>query len=377
MSKGGPRLQNTGTQTTNQTQNTSGSFSNTQISEVPEWVRQAGQQLFGQASDMANNFANNPLLQQFMGQAGQIGSAAPGLFNQGAGMAGNARGGNFAQTAIEELLGLATGGPTINTNFSQGPITFERGAVRDVNHRNFTDYDINQYMNPYTQQVVDSTLADVDRNSRVAALQRGSAAQRAGAFGGSRHGVLDALAAGETAREVGNLTGRLRSDAFNAAAGLIGRDQAGSLTAQQSNQQADMQQLAAAAQAAAGQAAGINAANAQLQGNRLAALQAALSGGINLGGLDTSQGNTLAQLGLGAQGALQSGVNAAAMPFNMLQGLGGLLAGIPIDRTSTQTGTSEGSMTGTGTQTGTGLVNQPNTAAQGAGFLMQLASAFL
>lgn len=377
MSKGGPRLENTGTQTTNQTQNTSGSFSNTQTNEVPEWVRQAGQQLFGQASDMAGNFANNPLLQQFMGQAGQIGSAAPGLFNQGAGMAGNARGGNFAQTAIEQLLGMASGGPTINTNFSQGPITFDRGAVRDVNHRNFTDYDINQYMNPYTQQVVDTSLADLDRNARVQALQRGSAAARAGAFGGSRHGVLDALAAGETARAAGGLSAQLRSDAFNNAAGLIGRDQAGSLSAQQSNQGADLQQMQMAAQAAAGQAAGINAANAQIQGNRLAALQAALSGGINLGGLDTSQGNTLAQLGLGAQGVLQGGVNAAAMPFNMLQGLGGLLAGIPIDRTSTQTGTSEGSMTSTGTQTGTGLVNQPNTAAQGAGLLLQLASRFL
>lgn len=377
MSKGGPRLQNTGTQNTTQNQTQTGSFENTQTSQIPEWVRQAGEQLFGQASGMANNFANNPLLQQFMGQAGQIGGAAPGLFAQGAGMAGNARGGNYAQTAIEELLGLATGGPTINTNFSQGPITFDRGAVRDVTHRNFTDYDINQYTNPYTQQVVDATLADVDRNSRVAALQRGSAAARAGAFGGSRHGVLDALAAGETAREVGNLTGRLRSQAFDAAAGLIGRDQAGSLTAQQSNQQADLSQMQMAAQAAAQQAAGINAANAQIQGNRLAALQAALSGGINLGGLDTNQGNTLAQLGLGAQNVLQGGVNAAAMPFNMLQGLGGLLAGIPIERTTTQTGTSNATSNMTGSQTGTGLVNQPNTAAQGIGLLMQLGSSFL
>lgn len=377
MSKGGPRLQNTGTQTSNQTQNQTGSFNNTTTSGIPEWVQQAGQQLFGQAADIAGGFGNNPLLQQFMGQAQQIGGAAPGLFAQGAGMAGNGRGGNYAQTAIEELLGLATGGPTINTNFSQGPITFDRGAVRDVTHRNFTDYDINAYTNPYTQQVVDSTLSDVDRASRIQALQRGSAAQRAGAFGGARHGVLDALAAGETAREVGNLTGRLRAQAFDAAAGLIGRDQAGSLTAQQSNQQADMAQLQAAAQAAAGQAAGINAANAQLQGNRLAALQAALSGGINLGGLDTSQGNTLAQLGLGAQNVLGQGVGAAQIPFNMMQGLGGLLAGIPIERTQTSTGTNTMSGTSSGTQTGTGLVNQPNTAAQGAGLLLQLGSMFL
>jgi hypothetical protein len=341
-------------------------------------VQQAGQQLFGQAAGMANDFGNNPLLQQFMGQSQQIGGAAPGLFAQGSGMAGNARGGNYAQTAIEQLLGLA-GGPTINTNFSQGPISIERGAVRDVNHRNFTDYDINAYMNPFNQEVVDRSLADVERNSRVAALQRGSAAQRAGAFGGARHGVLDALAAGETSREVGNLSARLRSDAFNNAAGLIGRDQAGSLSAQQSNQGADLTQLQAAAQAAAGQTAGINAANAQLQGNRLAALQAALSGGINLGGLDSSQGNTLAQLGLGAQNVLGQGVAGAQIPFNMMQGLGSLLAGIPIERTQTSSGNSTGSMTGTssGTQTGTGLVNQPNTAAQGAGLLMQLGSMFL
>lgn len=377
MSKGGPRLQNTGTQTTNQTQNQTGSFNNTTTSGIPEWVQQAGQQLFGQAAGMAGDFANNPLLQQFTGQASQIGGAAPGLFAQGAGMAGNARGGNFAQTAIEELLGLATGGPTINTNFSQGPITFDRNAVRDANYRDFTEFDVNRYMNPFTSEVVDRSLADVERNSRVAALQRGSAAQRAGAFGGARHGVLDALAAGETSREMGNLSARLRSDAFNNAAGLIGRDQAGGLAASQSNQQADIGQLQAAAQAAAGQAAGINAANAQLQGNRLAALQAALSGGINLGGLDTSQGNTLAQLGLGAQNVLGQGVGAAQIPFNMMQGLGGLLAGIPIERTQTSTGTNTMQGTSNGTQTGTGLVNQPNTAAQGVGLLMQLGSMFL
>lgn len=57
-----------------------------------------------------------------------------------------------------------------------------------------TDIDMSAYMNPYQQNVIDIAKREATRQNDIAGLGRDYNAQQAGAFGGSRHGVLDAEA---------------------------------------------------------------------------------------------------------------------------------------------------------------------------------------
>jgi len=105
--------------------------------------------------------------------------------------------------------------------------------------------DIGQYQNPYTQQVIDATQADILRGAQQGINALDYQAGRAGAFGGSRHGV----ALGELG------TGVAQQLAQTSAA----QRQAGFQSAQQMAQQ-DIQNRAAAQAArmgAAGQLAGL------------------------------------------------------------------------------------------------------------------------
>ena len=73
------------------------------------------------------------------------------------------------------------------------------------------------FQNPYTQQVVDTTMQDMNRSRQMAMNDIGYQAGQAGAFGGSRHGIAEA----ETNRNFFDTMGRtaagLRSDGFNNA----------------------------------------------------------------------------------------------------------------------------------------------------------------
>lgn len=80
-----------------------------------------------------------------------------------------------------------------------------------------TTTDINQYMNPYTQNVIDRTQQDITRQQQMAQNQLGAQATSAGAFGGSRHGVAEGVMAGEYGRMAGDFAARQREQAYNFA----------------------------------------------------------------------------------------------------------------------------------------------------------------
>lgn len=83
---------------------------------------------------------------------------------------------------------------------------------------------IGSYLNPYTQQVIDSTMADMATSNAIAQSQvRGNAALR-GALGGSRVGVAQALTAGEQARAQAPVLARLRSEGWGTALGAAQQD---------------------------------------------------------------------------------------------------------------------------------------------------------
>lgn len=166
---------------------------------------------------------------------------------------------------------------------------------------------INKYMNPYTQQVIDTSMADLERQRQMQQQQIGAQARSAGAFGGSRHGVAEALSNEAFAQQGGQLASGLRQQGFSTALGASQQDVANQLaasTATASNQlQANLANQQMAQQAA-------------LQ-NQQAALEAArmrMSGASQLG--------NLANLGFGfGQQIGQQQMQQGAMQQSMLQQL--------------------------------------------------------
>lgn len=97
---------------------------------------------------------------------------------------------------------------------------------------------IGTYMNPYTQQVIDTTMQDIERQRQMAANQLGAQAQAAGAFGGSRQGVAEALTNEGYARQAAQTAANLRQQGFQTALGASQTDVANQLAAQRANQAA-------------------------------------------------------------------------------------------------------------------------------------------
>lgn len=76
---------------------------------------------------------------------------------------------------------------------------------------------IERFQNPYQQDVIDSTLADINRAQQLSLQQGGDQAQMAGAYGGSRHGVADALTREAYDRNATGAVANLRSQGYQSA----------------------------------------------------------------------------------------------------------------------------------------------------------------
>lgn len=115
------------------------------------------------------------------------------------------------------------------------------------------------YQNPYTEQVVNTTLSDIDRARQMANQQTAAQAVRAKAFGGSRQGVAEAETNRAAMEQAARTSAQLRSQGFQTAGELAARDIGFGL-------QGATQDIAAAQQLGAlgalGQTAGLTGAQA-------------------------------------------------------------------------------------------------------------------
>ena len=86
--------------------------------------------------------------------------------------------------------------------------------------------DVSQYYNPYESQVVDTTLADIERSRLMAQNQLGAQATQAGAYGGSRQGIAEAETNRAYADQAARTAAQLRQQGFaqaqNVAMGDVG-----------------------------------------------------------------------------------------------------------------------------------------------------------
>ena len=103
------------------------------------------------------------------------------------------------------------------------------------------------FMSPYQQEVIDTTLAEFDRQQTIADTARRDAAIAAGAFGGGREGVLAAEAARGAQMNRANLQANLLAQGFQqaqaaAAADLAARQGLGGYQSQLGQQQQAFEQ---------------------------------------------------------------------------------------------------------------------------------------
>lgn len=178
---------------------------------------------------------------------------------------------------------------------------------------------IKKYMNPFSEQVIDASLGDIDRARRIQQVQNAGNAVAAGAFGGGRHGVVESLTNEAALRESGLLSSNLRREGFNTAAGLSQQDIQNLMAAQAANaafkQQANInnqQAINDARRFNANQEQSFNIAQSADEQARAAGLAGVGSQGQNLGSTLFGLGNSINQQ-QAAQGALQQALAQAVM----------------------------------------------------------------
>jgi hypothetical protein len=251
--------------------------------------------------------ANAQMPAQAAGQATAQGGAPqpaapaqPNVFQQSATGLTNAMGG--AQAAMgytpQQVAASNVSAERVGTTFGYTPKDVAAQAALGG---------INQYINPYTQNVIDTSMADLERQRMMQQNQLGAQASAAGAFGGSRQGIAEAETNRAFAQQGGQLAAQLRQQGFQTALGASQQDVANQLQAALANQGAF------ARSQEFGQATGL-----QAQGmNQSAALQAAManqSTGLQAGIANQGAGLNAANLRLSGAGQLG---NLANMGFNM------------------------------------------------------------
>jgi len=197
------------------------------------------------------------------------------------------------------------------------PITEER-----IKAAQLAGTDMSSYMNPYTEQVIKANEADILRGAEMGINTLDTAASKAGAFGGSRHGVALGEYGRNVAQQLAQSSAGLRQAEFTQAQAAAQQDLARQMQAQQLNQAANLQAQTQTGQFGmqkqlANQQTGLQAGMANQQAG-LTANQQRIAAAQGLGGLgqqsfgygQSIQGN-LAQQGQQQQVINQALIDAA------------------------------------------------------------------
>lgn len=176
------------------------------------------QQNYAGAQNVASNFQpyTGPLTAGF--NPTQI--QAQGVLS---GIATDPRYAATSQNAINSTQGVMNANlPTTIT-----PSTYNAAQVGDT--------DLTKYLNPYTNDVVNTTLADLQHARDQQQVSDNAAATAAGAFGGTRQSVLNANTTNDYLRNVASTAANLRSGAYTNAQNVAASDVAARNAASQFN----------------------------------------------------------------------------------------------------------------------------------------------
>ena len=84
----------------------------------------------------------------------------------------------------------------------------------------FSGQDINAFMNPYQEDVINRSLGDIESSRQMQDLRDRQAATQARAFGGSRQGVQSSLTNAAALKQAADLSANLRNQGFGQATQL-------------------------------------------------------------------------------------------------------------------------------------------------------------
>ena len=174
-----------------------------------QWIQPYGQGLAGLAAQQLGR----PI------DAGAMtaGVAGPGAFTQAQQQLTSDMGGlgDISRDATGQISGF-TGGT--------GIASFQPylQSIKDKSLLDPTGYQA--YMSPYQQQVIDTTLAEFDKQAQKSRLGLGKTASDAGAFGGARHGIAESEYDAASDMNRGALLAQMQNQGFGQ--GLQGQQQA-------------------------------------------------------------------------------------------------------------------------------------------------------
>ena len=114
------------------------------------------------------------------------------------------------------------------------------GTARDVTTGQWNTQAAQQYMDPYLDTVLDRARARQERAFGEQMQGLDQKAAMSGAFGGSRHGVMSAIAARDHNDRIMDMEASAMSDAYRQGQSIFGQDQGRMLEAGTANQRADM-----------------------------------------------------------------------------------------------------------------------------------------
>lgn len=224
--------------------------------------------------------------------------------------------------------------------------------------RQFTGAEVNKYMSPYMQNVVDYQKSGAIQDFNRQRGSRNATAVQAGAFGGSRQGVQEGLAEEALTRQLGGIEATGRQAAYDSASKMFGEDRAAQFAREE----------AAAAERGRVQT-GTEASRQFGAGQGLAAIQASQDAGTQLVGLgekereaqiqnaqllDTVGRSNMAEAQAGMDMSYQDFLRQQGYPMEQLGNFSNMLQGLPLANA------------GTVTQTGSTYTN-PMQQALGAG----------
>lgn len=220
-----------GSDTTQQT-------SQQQTTQLPPWINTAAQQNYAQAQ----NIAAQPL-QQYQGQL--VAGVSPQMQQSWNTAAAGANAGADQYNASEAgYLGV----------LGQQPQQVQAGQLSSTN--------LQPYMNPYTQSVINATLPIMQQQLGQAQIGNQSQAAGAGAYGGSRQAIQQGVTQAQGAQGMAQMAAQLNQANFGQAQAAAGQDIASRLQASLANQSAQQNQGYLNLQAAGGLAGLGNAAQA-------------------------------------------------------------------------------------------------------------------
>jgi hypothetical protein len=277
---------------------------------IPDYAKPYVEELLGNAQGLTD-INQNPYMQYMRDRQAQFTPLQQQSYENAALMQTAPQLGDATAMAGQAGLGA------LNTQYTFNPYQTQQ----------FTGSNVQAYMSPYMDNVVARQQQDATRQAAIAGQAQQAQAARSGAFGGSGDYLMRGQAAGNLARQKGDIQAQGLQNAYQQAMGQFNQAQAQNLAGQQLN--AQQQQFGA--------------------GLGLQGMQTALSGAKSLADIGQTQyGQNMGLLSLqnqfGGQQQQQTQnllnteyqdyLNAQNYPYKQLGFMSDMLRGLPLTQQS-------------------------------------------